>query len=244
MRQSPSQLPDSGELSLILATESLRQVPAAKQSLHYADFSTITSLLDALDLPTNLFTDVQPDIHAVVALGKELVEQAVAAIEQRPDDSTLQPLYDSIYRYLSEEDAPEVADVIFVFGARAPYRAQKAIELYRGGLAPVICIAGGAPIYQNDHEEPEAEYYRRLCIEQGIDTSHILIDTSSITIPHNVSAGLDVLDKNGTSYMKLILVSSPYSLRRCWAVMNKFLPEGVQIIRIGAKVDPAYSIQK
>lgn len=230
-RTNNTKLPDKSELNRILETEVDFPVPAEKQTAHYATFETIVALCAALSVDDTIFTNDRLTIHQVVETGRQtvgsLVEKAMVA-----DPTPLAPLHTAAYDYLSEEDAPTLSDLIFVFGAKTPLRAQKAAELYQQGLAPQVLISGGAPIYARGNEEPEAAHYRDILLEHGVPESAITLETLSVTMADNVRRSLSQFEDQGYRPRSIILVNSPYSQRRGWAHFNKHLPDGVTLCRV------------
>lgn len=115
------------------------------------------------------------------------------------------------------------ADVIVVLGNRPPTdadgnvmpetrrRVTAGVELFHAGLAEGMVMAGGpAP-----HGRVESEVMRDLAIELGVPAEVIRTETRSRDTIENARNTLELLcDGPAPCYPSIILVSSPYHLRR------------------------------
>lgn len=115
------------------------------------------------------------------------------------------------------------ADVIVVLGNRPPTdadghvmpetrrRVTAGVELFHAGLAEGMVMAGGpAP-----HDRVEAEVMRDLAVELGVPASVIRMEGRSRDTIENARNTLELLcDGVAPCYPSIILVSSPYHLRR------------------------------
>lgn len=158
------------------------------------------------------------------ALIETLVEKISAAKEE------FRPWFDEVYAYLSEDDGLMKADAIFVFGAKTPLRAEKAVELYEKGWSKKIIFSGHGP-YTGREDVAEAEKYLDIALKSGVPASDVLVEKRSITIPDNVRSSLNYFDEIGFKPANLILVNSPYVQRRGWCHFRKYLPDSVGLIR-------------
>lgn len=244
-RKDFTKLPSATELREIINTEAWRDMPIEKVGFHYPDFSLVTELLRSLGLPTEIFiNEYKPedlDKNTLIEKGNSLIEQVKSKmLSSEPNESQIN-LFNRIYDYLSEENALEPADLIFVFGSKTPVRIEKAIDLYKAKLSDKIMISGGNPFYQKDEQRiSEAERYRELAVDSGIPAEHIIVETKSITIPDNVRSSLNLLDEKGVSFSSIILVNSPYVQRRGWVHFKKYLPDSVKVIRVNSTTIDKY----
>ncbi|MFK7998163.1 MAG: YdcF family protein [Polyangiales bacterium] len=115
------------------------------------------------------------------------------------------------------------ADVIVVLGNRPPTDAEgnvmpetrrrvtAGVELFHAGLAEGMLMAGGpAP-----HDRVESEVMRDLAVELGVPAEVIRIERRSRNTIENARNTLEILcDGAAPCYPSIILVSSPYHLRR------------------------------
>ena len=240
-RSDNTRLPDHDELSEILEREEYRAVAAGKEDIHYPEFSTLVALLEKLDLPSSLFTEDVSSIHEAVAQGDLLLGQVISKLTGKELDDQTQGLLDDCYAYLAEEDTPQPSDLIFVFGGKTPSRPEVAAKLFHQGLAAEIWMSGGNAIYAQDITIPEAEIYAGIAVGLGVPEDAISIERTSITVPDNVRVTLNRLDEAGRDIKSLIIVNSPYTQRRGWAVFKKHLADDVEVYRVNCSTKPEFS---
>jgi len=135
-------------------------------------------------------------------------------------------------RPLFVEAAPTQADAIVVFaggvgesgkaGGGAQERLARAVELYRAKFAPVLILSSGY-VYSFH----EADVMRAMAIDQGVPDSAIMLEQRATNTFQNVKFVDDILrDRRWT---RILLVSSPYHMRRAVLVWQKQDPE-VQVV--------------
>ncbi len=237
MRTSAVQLPTFQELQSIFASEITRPIPKEKEGIHFTDFSTILSLLDAYDISSSFFTKVnnleqvaQPDVYADMCAMFDTLTTRISESCEAPDTH---PLLNNLYDYLSEADEQKSADLLFVFGSKSTTRTDTALRLFREGLAPKILISGRGPHYEDTYGHvAEAEMLGRYAIEQGIPKDAILIESESITVPDNVKRSLTLLEETGVAHKRILLVNSPFAQRRGWAHFSKMSDVGTTLMRV------------
>lgn len=136
-------------------------------------------------------------------------------------------------RPLQRADAPRAADAIVVFaggvgesgqpGGGYQERVKEAIDLYRGGFAPKIVFSSG---YVGPF--PEAEIMRDLAVTTGqVPAEAIVLETKAANTYENVVFTRRVLAEN--HWQRVLLVSSPYHMRRALLTWRKVAPE-VEVI--------------
>jgi uncharacterized SAM-binding protein YcdF (DUF218 family) len=121
----------------------------------------------------------------------------------------------------------EKADAIVVFaggvgesgkaGGGAQERIKHAVDLYRGGYAPMLILSSGY-VYTFH----EAEVMRALAIDQGVPPSRILLEEQATNTYQNVSYVDRMLREH--RWQKIVLVSSPYHMLRAILVWRKQAP--------------------
>lgn len=236
-------LPDIHELKNIIAAEARRPVFPGKEAVHYPDFTPILALLNHYGINDEFFSapitfaDIENRglIDTVNACASQTIEKILA------DTSPPHTILDAMYEYLSEEDKPEPANIIMVFGAKTPTRIGKAVELYKSGLAPLICISGGHPFYGADAATTEAEIYKQYAMQHGIPETAIITENKSITIPDNVWRTLSLLEAKSVIPTSIILVNSPYVQRRGWTQFRKYTSDSTKLFRVNATTIDTYS---
>jgi hypothetical protein len=240
-RTDNTRLPGHDELSEILEREEYRPVAVGKENIHYPEFSTIIALLSQLELASDLFTEAVASIHEAVAAGDLLLAQIVSKLSGLKLDGKTLGLLDGCYGYLAEEDVPQPSDLIFVFGGKTPSRPEVAARLYQQGLAAAVWMSGGNAIYAQDKTLTEAEIYRGIAIEHGVPADAISTERTSITVPDNVRVSLNLLDAMSRDINSLIIVNSPYTQRRGWALFKKHLADDVAVYRVNCATKPEFS---
>lgn len=125
-------------------------------------------------------------------------------------------------------EPPQKADAIVVFAGGAgesgrpgqgyEERVQYAVELYKKGLAAHIIFSTG---YTFVYKEPFL--MKALAVFQGVPENAIILEDKAISTYENVKFTKDILDRE--KWHNILLVSSPYHMRRVSLVMNKVSPE-------------------
>jgi len=119
------------------------------------------------------------------------------------------------------------ADAIVVFaggvgesgkaGGGTEERLQHAVDLYKQGEAAHLILSSGYV-----YSFPEAEMMRMLAVEQGVPAASILVERQSTNTYQNVGYVYDLMRSRGWS--SVLLVSSPYHMRRALLVWHKVAP--------------------
>jgi uncharacterized SAM-binding protein YcdF (DUF218 family) len=123
---------------------------------------------------------------------------------------------------------PQAADAIVVFaggvgesgraGGGAQERLGRAIDLYREGYAPVMVLSSGFV-----YTFREAQVMRAQAIDEGVPASAIVLEERAKNTHDNVEFVNDLLRER--SARRILLVSSPYHMRRALLVWRKQAPE-------------------
>ncbi len=123
---------------------------------------------------------------------------------------------------------PETADAVVVFaggvgesgraGGGAQERLKQAVELYKAGYAPALVLSSGYV-----YSFKEAEVMRALAIDQGVPPDRIVLELQSANTYQNVVYTTDILRQH--NWRKVLLVSSPYHMRRANLVWHKVAPD-------------------
>lgn len=229
-RTSNAELPSADELWEILAKESPRYaVYYDYLKLHPDIFVSFKELCrkngaeyDWVDLYEQI------DLEELDARLRTCFDKLEACILTQTD-----PLYKSVYDSLVISKAPEQADAIFVFGSPNDLRIRKAIDLFKDKFADKIVISGHGPFYAS-HTQSEAERMAAVAIEEGIPRAALLLESQAITIPDNVKRALDLFEKIEFKPTKLLIVASPFVLRRCEMDWYKFTPWDIEVIPIAS----------
>jgi uncharacterized SAM-binding protein YcdF (DUF218 family)/glycosyltransferase involved in cell wall biosynthesis len=128
--------------------------------------------------------------------------------------------------------APSKADAIVVFaggvgesgkaGGGHQERVKRAVDLYKAGYADAMVLSSGFV-----YSFKEAEVMRALAIDQGIPPSRIVLEEHSRNTYENVTYVAQILRDH--QWKRILLVSSPYHMRRALLVWHNVAPELVVI---------------
>src|SRR5215471_6227818 len=123
---------------------------------------------------------------------------------------------------------PAHADAIVVFaggvgengkaGGGTPERLNAAVDLYRAGYAPYLVFSSGYA-----YSFKEAESMRDLAIAQGVPSSAIVLEPRATNTYQNVKYSNEILRDHKSK--SILLVSSPYHMRRALMVWHKLAPD-------------------
>jgi uncharacterized SAM-binding protein YcdF (DUF218 family)/glycosyltransferase involved in cell wall biosynthesis len=129
---------------------------------------------------------------------------------------------------LRVSDQPREADAIVVFaggvgesgeaGGGYQERVKQAVDLYRAGYAPRIIFSSGFVFAFQ-----EAEVMRALAIDNGVPAHAILLETKAANTHDNVRLSHEILREHG--WQRVLLVSSPYHMRRALMTWRRQAPE-------------------
>jgi uncharacterized SAM-binding protein YcdF (DUF218 family)/glycosyltransferase involved in cell wall biosynthesis len=129
---------------------------------------------------------------------------------------------------LRVSDEPRPADVIVVFaggvgesgqaGGGYQERVKRAVDLYQAEMAPHMIFQSGYIF-----AFAEAEIMRGLAVSVGVPPSDITLETTGINTYEAVTRVHDLLRQRG--WRRILLVSSPYNMRRATMVWRKQAPD-------------------
>jgi uncharacterized SAM-binding protein YcdF (DUF218 family) len=118
------------------------------------------------------------------------------------------------------------ADAILVLCSHDERVAERSIELYRDGWAPLVIFSGGAgAITKQLWSEPEAERFARIAINGGVPQENILIENKSSNTGDNIRFTKQLLADLSLDPQSFILVQKPYMERRSYATFRKLWPD-------------------
>jgi uncharacterized SAM-binding protein YcdF (DUF218 family)/glycosyltransferase involved in cell wall biosynthesis len=129
---------------------------------------------------------------------------------------------------LQQADAPRAADAIVVFaggvgesgeaGGGYQERVKQAVDLYRAGYAPRMIFSSGFVFAFQ-----EAEIMRGLAVANGVPAEAIVLETKARNTKENVTLSHALLAQHG--WQRILLVSSPFHMRRATLVWRKLAPD-------------------
>lgn len=229
-RTSNTELPSESELWEILAKESQRYaIHDNYLELHpdiFVSFKELCRRYEAEHEWIDIYGKI--DITELDARLHACFDKLEANILNQTD-----LLYERVYDSLAVSKPPEEADAIFVFGSPSDVRIRKAIELYKNKFADKIVISGHGPFYATPTQS-EAERMAAIAIDEGVPSSALLLESEAITIPDNVKRTIDLFKKIEYRPDKLLIVASPFVLRRCEMDWYRFTPWNIKTVAIAS----------
>jgi uncharacterized SAM-binding protein YcdF (DUF218 family) len=146
---------------------------------------------------------------------------------------------------LKISDSLQKADAIVVFGGGVGEtgspgkstieRARYAVELYKLGYANKIIFSSGYIYIYND-----AENMKLFAISMGVPDGDIILEQKGNSAYENARFSKEILDQKGWS--SIILISSPYNMRRVEMIFNK-LGKGIKVSYLPVKKCQFYDRQ-
>lgn len=235
-RNNPSQFLDYDELLTILDNEAKRPIIENKRNLKLVDYSLAQKWLREVGIEVNPFT-TNDNIRQVIEKCNKSRETigCLTLAKIKTGDINFLDLLENITTYLGNEGDLEKSDYIFVHGGINIGLIQRAIELWKDGMAPAIWISGGHPIYQE--YESEALTFMKYAIKNGVPEECIQTEPDSITIADNCRRSLNLMDNKGIKFEKMILIIGWYAQRRAWMVMEKYIPKGTRLFNANASME-------
>ena len=130
--------------------------------------------------------------------------------------------------FLVVEDtvAPGSADAIVVLGGDWKGRIDRAVELYRRGVAPRLVVSGGRPV---GPELTEARYLAELAVRRGVPRGALLLEERSYSTWTNALQVRELARELGLR--RLVVVTSDWHSRRArWTFQRVLGPDGVRVL--------------
>lgn len=122
------------------------------------------------------------------------------------------------YMHLNQELKP--MDAIFILGSHDLRVADRAAELYKQGLAPLVICSGGFGTKQR-FELTEAEIFSQRLIELDVPKENILLEPNATNTGENITYTQKLLVEKQIEINSFILVQKPYMERRSYATFKK-----------------------
>ena len=133
-----------------------------------------------------------------------------------------------LFRSLQMTAAPQPADAIVVFaggvgesgkaGGGHLERLKQAVDLYKAGYARSLVFSSGYVF-----SFKEAEVMRALAVDQGVPSTQIILEVQATNTYENVVFTNRILRER--RWQRILLVSSPYHMRRATLVWHKTAPD-------------------
>ncbi len=118
------------------------------------------------------------------------------------------------------------SDAIWVLCSHDLRVANRAVELWKEGLAPFVIMSGGFGNFtEGVFERPEAELFAERAVQLGLPESKVLVEPRSTNCGENVVFTRALLAEKQVTLSKVIAVQKPYMERRTYATIRKQWPE-------------------
>ena len=132
----------------------------------------------------------------------------------------------TIWNYHKLNHSLQKSDAILVLCSHDERVAERSVELFKEGWAPLIIFSGGAgAITKKLWTEPEAERFARVAVAAGVPRENILLETESTNTGDNIRFTKALLEGLKLDLQRFIVVQKPYMERRSYATFQKFWPE-------------------
>ena len=140
-------------------------------------------------------------------------------------------LAEIIWDYHKLNQPLETSDAILVLCSHDERVAERAVELFNDGWAPLVIFSGGlGAITKQLWTEPEAERFAQIAITAGVPKENVIIENRSANTGENVRFTKELLAHMGLELQKFIVVQKPYMERRSFATFRKEWPEKEVIV--------------
>jgi len=232
LRTSGAQLPSARELLHILEKESQREAVRfdyLQKKAHIFDAHRELSKLAGAD---DGWIDDYPSLSLKEVVGS--INHAHLVMKTYIEQNNEASLYSEVFSSLVPEQRMQKSEAIFVFGSQSNARVERAVELYKQGIAPKIILSGKGPHYR-DHEISEAERMAQFAVGSGVPREALILENSSVTVPDNVKRSLDLMEVLNWRPKSLTIIASSFVLQRGMMEWYKFPPEPMDILPVAAK---------
>src|SRR3989344_8817598 len=146
-----------------------------------------------------------------------------------PNQTKIDRLAKKLWDYGLMNHKLEKADAIIVFGSYNPIVANRAVELFEEGWAPIIVFSGNRSDSTTSWEKTEAETMAEIATDLGVPKNKILIESKATNSGENVLFSKKLLEQHGIHPKRIIVIQKPYAERRAYATTKARWPE-VEVI--------------
>lgn len=117
------------------------------------------------------------------------------------------------------------ADAVVGLGSYDLRVADRCVDLWRAGVAPLVVFSGARGNWTQGQDETEAQVFGRRAREAGVPASAVVLEDRSTNLGENVRFTLAALAPGGRVVQRLLLVTKPNTERRALATALKLAPE-------------------
>lgn len=141
------------------------------------------------------------------------------------NDGNIDRLAKILWNYHHMNQPLKKADAILALGSHDIRTADRAVELFEEGWAPLIIFSGDrGSITKGMFEKPEAEVFADIAIKLGVPKEKIIIEGKSTNTGENIIFTRRLLEEKGLNFNSFIVVQKPYMERRTFATFKKQWP--------------------
>jgi uncharacterized SAM-binding protein YcdF (DUF218 family) len=131
-----------------------------------------------------------------------------------------------IWDYMHVGNIIDKSDAVFCLCSHDTRVAIRAADLIKNGYGKYLIFSGGSgKLTKNTFTKPEAEVFRDIAIEEGIDSKQIIVEPNSTNTGENVKFTYELIQDLGLHLQSFILVQKPYMERRTYATFKKQWPK-------------------
>ena len=136
-----------------------------------------------------------------------------------------------IWNYAHLNHELKKADIILTLGSTDLSTADRAVELWFSGFAPLMVFSGsgtvhaGESIWDKFKGSTEAEVFADTAIKAGVPKECILIENKSQNTGQNFEFTIKLLRENNIYVKTVIAVQKPYMERRVYATGKVWWPD-------------------
>ena len=145
------------------------------------------------------------------------------------------PILRGLGQALVLDEHPIAADAILVLGGGGGSRHDRAVLLYREGLAPLV-ISSGDAIELPGFDRTYAEYGAEYMIARGVPASAVLVQNDVTSTREEALAARQLAEQRG--YRALLIVTDNYHTERARLTFRKvFRRSGIRLAFVAATPD-------
>lgn len=143
-------------------------------------------------------------------------------MERASDEQLAQILWD----YNNLKQPVKKADCILALGSSDVRIAHRAAELFLSHFAPIIVFSGGfGTLTKRIYDKTEAEVFADEAMRLGVPREKIYLENKSTNTGENIIFSRKLITEQKLKVDSIILVQSPYMLRRAYAAVKKQWPD-------------------
>lgn len=137
------------------------------------------------------------------------------------------------------EESNDICEIGIVFGNYnlQKERILKATELYHQKRIKKMILLGGKGGISNEHSSDisEASLMKIIALQNRVDEADIIIEENSNNSIENCQNVITILQSLNINLDKIMLISSDFHLKRCYAIFKKYYGADAEYILIPVK---------